>query len=84
MPNRDGSGPAGEGPMTGRGIGNCAPGATPDTPAFGRGRWFGRRFGRRGGGRGRGWGMGLRGGQGLGRVGLGQGSPRRNQPNDEE
>lgn len=49
MPFRDGTGPQGQGPMTGRGFGPC-----------GDGRAFGRRFGfGRGGGRGfrRGWGF---------------------------
>ena len=40
MPGRDGTGPLGAGPMTGRGAGRC-------------GRGLGRRFG---GGHGRGWG----------------------------
>jgi len=44
MPWRDGTGPFGEGPLTGRGLGPCGRG-------FGRGR----RFGWRGG---RGWGRG--------------------------
>lgn len=48
MPRGDGTGPAGLGPMTGRGAGYCAGYATPGfaNPAVGRG------FGGRGGGRG--------------------------------
>ncbi|MDK2954798.1 MAG: hypothetical protein PWQ57_294 [Desulfovibrionales bacterium] len=58
MPGFDGSGPNGQGPMSGRGMGYCAAGAGRE-PGFGRGR---------GCGRGRGLGQGQ--GQGLGR-GLG-------------
>ncbi len=44
MPNRDGTGPEGKGPRTGRQMGNCK-GAKPlDNRGFGRGRGFGRRF----------------------------------------
>ena len=55
MPFGDRTGPAGLGPMTGRGAGYCAGYAVPGTmnPAPSRGFW-GRGFGR-GGGRGRGW-----------------------------
>ncbi len=52
MPFRDGSGPNGSGPLTGRGMGNC----NPDQDyvddygyrgrSFGRGRGFGRGMGR--------------------------------------
>jgi len=52
MPFRDGTGPAGGGPRTGRGAGNCA--GQGDTGRFG-GRGFGR--GRRGRGLGRGFGF---------------------------
>lgn len=54
MPNKDGTGPEGKGPKTGRGLGKCAP--TGDTKeetmpgrGFGRGqgRGMGRGFGRR-------------------------------------
>ncbi|KYK24450.1 hypothetical protein AYK26_06710 [Euryarchaeota archaeon SM23-78] len=49
MPGRDGSGPLGEGPLTGRGLGPCGRGLA-------RGRGFGRGFGRGLGlGRGLGW-----------------------------
>ena len=37
MPGQDGTGPQGQGPMTGRGLGPCGRG-------LGRGRGFGRRF----------------------------------------
>jgi len=47
MPNRNGTGPAGQGPRTGRGVGNC-------TGQGGTGRFGGRGLGR--GGRGRGFG----------------------------
>ena len=47
MPNRDGTGPAGQGPRTGRGAGNCA-------GHGGAGRFGGRGLGR--GRRGRGFG----------------------------
>lgn len=51
MPRGDGTGPAGMGPMTGRGGGYCAGYQTPGyaNPVGGRGFWG---FGRRGGGRG--------------------------------
>lgn len=51
MPRRDGSGPMGQGPLTGRGMGNCS----------GSGRGF---FGM---GRGRGMGMGFNFGRFFGR-----------------
>jgi hypothetical protein len=50
MPFRDGTGPSGQGPRTGRGAGNCA-------GQGGAGRFVGRGFGR--GGRGRGFGRGF-------------------------
>ena len=49
MPNKDGTGPAGQGSRTGRGAGNCA-------GTSGAGRFGGRGLGR---GRGRGFGRGL-------------------------
>lgn len=54
MPFGDGTGPAGMGPMTGRGLGYCAGFGAPGymNPGFGRG-WWGRGGGRGGGGRGR-------------------------------
>ena len=58
MPRGDGSGPAGMGPMTGRGAGYCAGYATPGymNPMPGRGWGMGwGRGGGRGWGRGRGW-----------------------------
>lgn len=60
MPGFDRTGPFGEGPMTGGGMGRCGRGRHWQGAGFGRGRG-GRPFG---GGRGRGWGGG--GGQGRG------------------
>ena len=57
MPYRDGTGPMGEGPMTGRKQGNCA---DDNVRNFG-GRGFGRGFGR-----GRGFGFGFGQGRGFG------------------
>jgi len=61
MPRGDGSGPWGQGPMTGRGAGYCAgydvPGYANPIAGYGRGMGFGRGFGS-GGGFGRGWGRG--------------------------
>lgn len=66
MPGGNGTGPAGMGPMTGRGAGFCAgygvPGYANPTPGgfgYGRGGGFGR-------GGGRGFGMGFRGGRWAG------------------
>lgn len=56
MPRADRTGPLGEGPMTGRGLGICAGGGKPgffNRMGFGRG--FGRGMGR---GAGRGFGLG--------------------------
>ena len=54
MPGRDKTGPVGQGPMTGRGLGNCTGGRGD----YGRG--FGGGFGfRHGFGRGRGYGQGF-------------------------
>ena len=53
MPNQDGSGPRGEGPLSGRGLGPCG-------GYRGYGRGFGRGYGR-GMGRGYGRGAGFRG-----------------------
>lgn len=65
MPFGDGTGPAGMGPMTGRGAGYCAGYGMPGymNPTSGRG--FGRGWGR-GRGRGRGWGRGFGWGAGWG------------------
>ncbi|RLG15090.1 MAG: hypothetical protein DRN71_02180 [Candidatus Nanohalarchaeota archaeon] len=42
MPGRDRTGPSGDGPMTGRGLGYCAEGsAAPMRGSFGMGRGFG-------------------------------------------
>ncbi|MFA5532450.1 MAG: DUF5320 domain-containing protein [Candidatus Shapirobacteria bacterium] len=43
MPNRDKTGPAGAGPLTGRGLGPCGQG---NRQGFGCGRGFGRGLGR--------------------------------------
>ncbi len=68
MPARDKTGPQGQGPMTGRGMGygrrQEGDVVDPDDRGFGmgRGRGWGRGLGRRlglGRGRGRGWGWGL-------------------------
>lgn len=48
MPNRNGSGPMGAGPMTGRGMGRCATGAASSPQGGPSGQGMGR-----GGGRGR-------------------------------
>jgi len=68
MPGYDGTGPLGQGPMTGRGMGLCAGGDRYNKPGF-FGRWFGRRFGFGRGfraGRGMGFGRGARAGRGRG------------------
>ena len=62
MPNRDGTGPRGLGPMTGRQLGNCS--------NRGRNQYYGRGFGYRRGfgggfGFGRGWGAGYNRGYGF-------------------
>ncbi len=44
MPNFDGTGPSGRGPLTGRGMGNCEDRA--DRQRLGQGRGFGQGFGR--------------------------------------
>ncbi|WP_201328163.1 DUF5320 domain-containing protein [Thermotomaculum hydrothermale] len=68
MPYGDRTGPLGQGPKTGRGLGYCSgndrPGADTDAPRRGMGRGTG--FGR-GGGRGMGRGMGRGFGRGMGR-----------------
>ncbi len=58
MPNRDGTGPQGKGPRTGRGMGNCAPQSAQGapTPVQNIPRNYGGGYGRGGGmgyGRGR-------------------------------
>ncbi len=70
MPRGDGTGPAGQGPMTGRGMGRCGTGAN-QTPSSGWGRGLGQRisngfnnlFNRRPRGQGGGGGMGRRSGR---------------------
>lgn len=49
MPNQDGTGPNGEGPKTGRGMGNCkgANSQNDDRPRRGQGRGMGRGRGRK-------------------------------------
>lgn len=69
MPGGDGTGPSGQGPMTGRKLGYCANNGQPvyDRPVYG--------YGRRGAGYGIGWGRGGMG-RGLGwRNGMGRGGP---------
>ena len=73
MPRGDGSGPSGQGPMTGRGMGYCAgyssPGFNNPGPGYsGRGLGFGgpTSVNLRGAGRGRGMGMASRGFRGWG------------------
>lgn len=56
MPRFDGTGPQGQGPMTGRGMGPCGQGGRPVGPGMGRGA-----------GRGMGQGYGRQGGRGYGR-----------------
>ncbi len=63
MPRRDGTGPLGMGPMTGRGLGNCS--ASAVMPAEGFAKMFG--FGRRAG---RGFGCGFGRGFGFRRNGF--------------
>ena len=79
MPAGNGMGPAGMGPMTGRGAGFCAGYPTPGymSPYGGRYPYGGFGIGRgRGGGFGRGRGMGFGRGRGWGRgFGYGYNSP---------
>ncbi len=70
MPRGDRTGPLGQGPMTGRGLGDCAGNE--------RGGWYGRGFGF-----GRGFGAGRGFGRGFGR-GWGFGFGAGNQPVDKE
>ncbi len=58
MPNRDGTGPNGKGPRTGRGNGPCKENQTERDSNFGGGRGFGRHLQGRGNGYGRGFGRG--------------------------
>lgn len=58
MPGRNGTGPLGMGPMTGRAAGYCAGYAQPGNTNYAPGGCFGwGRGNQRGGGRGRGWGF---------------------------
>ena len=71
MPRGDKTGPMGQGPITGRGLGFCA---GYDTPGFTKN--FGRGFGR---GMGQGFGRGMRAGRGMGQSfgrGMGGGMER--------
>ena len=70
MPRGDGTGPAGMGPMTGRGVGFCVGYAVPGyaNPIGGRGYGMGW-------GRGRGMGRGRGFGRGFGWAGAGYGMP---------
>lgn len=43
MPRRDGTGPDGKGPGTGRGMGHCNENGSKDTGTFGSGKRGGRR-----------------------------------------
>ncbi len=45
MPFRDGTGPSGAGPMTGRGLGRCTGYSSPDYTKNFRNRYFGKNFG---------------------------------------
>lgn len=65
MPRKDGTGPLGQGALTGKGFGPCASGGA----GLGQGRGLGMG---RGAGRGCGLGMGRGGGQGRG-LGMGRG-----------
>jgi hypothetical protein len=44
MPNRDGTGPRGEGSLTGRGLGNCSNNSNAQRMGLGRGNGRGRGF----------------------------------------
>ena len=68
MPGGDRTGPMGEGPASGRGMGYCRGDDELDGwgAGFGRGRGGGRGFGGRGRGLGRGGGVGRGAGAGLG------------------
>lgn len=59
MPFGDGTGPLGQGPTTGRGLGYCS-GYNQPGYSYSRRGWFGRGFGRGRGWFGRGMGMGRR------------------------
>ncbi|MEA3306917.1 MAG: DUF5320 domain-containing protein [Elusimicrobiota bacterium] len=70
MPLRDGTGPDGKGPRTGRSMGNCGTNETDEVRSNNR-QGLGR-----GGGRGSGQGRGQGRGQGGGQGGRGQGRGR--------
>jgi hypothetical protein len=87
MPGFDATGPAGEGPRTGRGLGRCGPGE-PDPRDSARGApQDAKRLGmawRRGWGGGRGRGRGFGRGAGWGRPWLRPEGPPPQQPEREE
>ncbi len=76
MPRGDGTGPEGQGPMTGRGMGRCGPGQNPQTPnASGQpdqATFLDNILARFGMGRRRGGGRGMGQGAGRGRSGRGK------------
>ncbi len=84
MPLRNGTGPNGNGPLTGRGLGNC----NTNVQRSDREEFFNRDFGRGNGmGRGGGFGFGRGGGRGFGRGGgrgFGLGANRGNYYNTPE
>lgn len=76
MPGRNGRGPMGEGPLTGRGLGNCSGDPVRDgfsTGHYGFHRGPGRGFGAGAGRRFAGWGRGFAAGGGPGFFGRGRG-----------
>lgn len=81
MPGMDGTGPTGQGPMTGRGLGPCGASGNGITPNAGQStNWVGKLLtGLRSGSPMRGQGFGQGGGRGMGRGcgrGLGRGRRR--------
>ena len=67
MPRGNGTGPIGEGPMTGRGMGNCVTNSAPGYMNLGQGRFGVGRGGQPWGcGSGRAWGRGRSGYRGSG------------------
>jgi len=69
MPGGDGSGPRGEGPMTGWGMGSCRPKGEAQNPDAPRRGFFGRMFAGFRRGRGCGFGRGFGWGKGRGNQG---------------
>jgi len=64
MPGRDNTGPEGQGPASGQGLGKCNPDRKNGRPGQGRGQQPGNQGGRGNGGPGRGLGRGNRNPQG--------------------